>query len=388
MNHKARWLGQLLAGTCLLSPCYAQVAPAQTTAPGAAPAAKSAPIVPTTQLEEVVVKAQRRSERLQKVPIAVTAVSGSQLAAHGETSVLALTASVPNMSLNQIGTAVTPYIRGVGSNGSNPNDEQSVALYVDGVYIASPIGNIFDFNNIDQIEVLKGPQGTLFGRNATGGVIQILTKDPSSTPSGQASIGYGNYDTITSSLYATGGGDGIAVCFFGDGALAEGILHECLNIAQLKTIPVLFVCENNGWSEFSATSTQVTFTLEKLAAAYGIAYFGADGADVESVAALAAEVISRMRRERGPIVLEFTTTRIRGHYEGDAQRYRTDKTSAADPLAVARAELEARAVPFADLEAIEATIRSRVRDAVAAARLSPEPTLQSAAEDVYAMVGG
>ena len=73
------------------------------------------------------------------------------------------------------------------------------------------------------------------------------------------------------------GGDGLAVSFFGDGALAEGIIHECLNIAQLKKIPILFVCENNGWSEFSPTSTQVTFTLEKLAAAYGIAYVGIDG---------------------------------------------------------------------------------------------------------------
>jgi TPP-dependent pyruvate/acetoin dehydrogenase alpha subunit len=183
------------------------------------------------------------------------------------------------------------------------------------------------------------------------------------------------------------GGDGIAVCFFGDGALAEGILHECFNIAQLKTIPVLFVCENNGWSEFSPTSTQVTFTLEKLAAAYGIPYFGADGSDVELVTGLCADVVARMRKERGPIVLEFGTTRIRGHYEGDAQKYRNDAAPAADPLVVARKRLEARAVSVAELNAIEEGIRSRVGAAVDAARLSREPTLESAAADVYAVSG-
>jgi pyruvate dehydrogenase E1 component alpha subunit len=162
-------------------------------------------------------------------------------------------------------------------------------------------------------------------------------------------------------------------------------LHECLNIAQLKTIPVLFVCENNGWSEFSPTSTQVTFTLEKLAAAYGIRYSCADGSDVEAVAAIAADAILLVRRQRGPIVLEFSTTRIRGHYEGDSQKYRNDKAPPADPLAVAHARLEARAVSVDELDMIEQEARARVQAAVEAARLSAEPTLQSAAEDVYAV---
>ena len=180
------------------------------------------------------------------------------------------------------------------------------------------------------------------------------------------------------------GGDGLAICFFGDGALAEGIVHESLNIAQLKRIPILFVCENNGWSEFSPTSTQVTFTLEKLAAAYGIPFFGADGSDVETVAELAADVVDRVRRERGPAVLEFATTRIRGHYEGDSQRYRKDKAPPVDPLLVARARLDERGTPAAEIEAIEADIRAEVLRAVEAARLSPNPTLESAAEEVYA----
>jgi iron complex outermembrane receptor protein len=95
-------------------------------------------------------------------------------------------------------------MRGVGSNLFDPSSEQSVAMYIDGVYIAAPESNIFNFNNIEQVEVLKGPQGTLFGRNAVGGVIQIQTRDPSKRFSGDASVGYGNYGDLTASGYITG----------------------------------------------------------------------------------------------------------------------------------------------------------------------------------------
>lgn len=181
------------------------------------------------------------------------------------------------------------------------------------------------------------------------------------------------------------GGDGLAASFFGDGALAEGIIHECLNIAKLKTIPMLFVCENNGWSEFSPTSTQVTFTLEKLAAAYDIPYFGIDGSNVEKVADLAADLVARIRRERGPIVLECSTTRIRGHYEGDAQRYRNDPAPPVDPLSITRATLEERGVAVADLEGIEEAARAKVQQAVEAARSSSEESLSEAQAEVYAV---
>ncbi len=183
------------------------------------------------------------------------------------------------------------------------------------------------------------------------------------------------------------GGDGLAVSFFGDGALAEGIIHEALNIAQLKHIPMLFVCENNGWSEFSPTSTQVTFTLEKLALAYGIPYFGIDGSDVETVAEYAADIVAAIRRERGPVVFECSTTRIRGHYEGDSQRYRNDPAPPIDPLAIARGKLLERGTPLPEIEAIESAINATVKAAVEAARLSADPTMQSAFDEVYAPVG-
>ena len=180
------------------------------------------------------------------------------------------------------------------------------------------------------------------------------------------------------------GQSAIAVCFFGDGALAEGVLHEALNIAALKSAPVLFVCENNGWSEFSPTSTQIRFTLEKLTAAYAIPYRQVDGRDVALVATAAADIIAPMRKGGGPAVLECRTTRIRGHYEGDSQRYRDPDEERLDPLTATFDALLAMGVDEADLQARGARIRQTVATAVEAARQGAEPTLQSAAEEVYA----
>ncbi|MGA2953215.1 MAG: TonB-dependent receptor [Caulobacteraceae bacterium] len=156
-------------------------------------------------MSEIVVTAQRRSESMQKVPISVHATTAADLATHGLNDSLGLSATVPNLDISQNGTTLSLYMRGVGTNASDPNDEPSVALYIDGVYIASPLSNIFQFNNIERVEVLAGPQGTLFGRNATGGVIQVITRDPSQTPSGQASITYGNYNTVAGTFYGTTG---------------------------------------------------------------------------------------------------------------------------------------------------------------------------------------
>ncbi|MET0985440.1 MAG: TonB-dependent receptor, partial [Steroidobacteraceae bacterium] len=156
-------------------------------------------------LDEIVVTAQRKAERLQEVPIAVNVISGESLSAMGTVETRQLGIAVPALDIGFQGSGGAPYLRGVGSNATNPNDEPSVAMYVDGIYFAAPFVNLMGFNNIERIEVLKGPQGTLFGRNATGGVIQIITRDPQQEPSVEGSVGYANYDTTSASLYATGG---------------------------------------------------------------------------------------------------------------------------------------------------------------------------------------
>jgi iron complex outermembrane receptor protein len=173
----------------------------------AAALAQAAPVEPHADagVDDIVVTAQRKSERLQDVPISINAISGDDLSAQGISDSFGLSAIVPGLSITRVGNVATPYLRGVGSNAANPNNEASVATYVDGIYYAAPFANLLSFNNVERVEVLKGPQGTLFGRNATGGVIQIVTRDPSQTPSLDLKVGYANFDTYSASAYATTG---------------------------------------------------------------------------------------------------------------------------------------------------------------------------------------
>lgn len=157
------------------------------------------------QNEEIIVTAQKRDERLQDVPIAIGAITAAQAEGRGIGSTTALQAAVPGLVINRTANEGNIFIRGVGTNLFGPSSEQTVAMYVDGIYHASPEANLFDFNNIERVEVLKGPQGTLFGRNTTGGVVHIITRDPSTTFGGNASFGYANFDTLSATAYLTGG---------------------------------------------------------------------------------------------------------------------------------------------------------------------------------------
>jgi len=156
-------------------------------------------------LEEIVVTAQRRAENLQNVPIAVTALSADTLAKQGVTDVKLLATAVPGLTFTTQATLAAPRIRGVGTAIAGAGNENPVAVYVDGVYYSSAGATVLSFNNIAQIAVLKGPQGTLFGRNATGGLIQITTRDPSETFGGKIEATAGNHDTLGADLYLTGG---------------------------------------------------------------------------------------------------------------------------------------------------------------------------------------
>ncbi len=180
------------------------------------------------------------------------------------------------------------------------------------------------------------------------------------------------------------GDTSIAVAFFGDGAMAEGVLHESLNIASLLPVPVLFACEANGWSEFSPTGAQISFTLEALAASYRIPFRRIDGNDVREVSAIAREIIATIREKGRPAVVECVTRRVRGHFEGDPQRYRTETDHAADPLAFTRAALEAEGVPAGRLDDIDREVAAELEAAIADAAESPLPGFASAQSGVYA----
>ncbi len=174
-------------------------AAAQTSAaapPPPAPAASDA----GSALQEVVVTAQRRSENLQNVPIAVTSFSAAALATEQIASTLDLGREVPNLfASNNVGQASANvyYIRGLGQTQSFPTFEPQVGTYVDDIYIARQNANNFALFGVDQIQVLNGPQGTLFGRNSTGGAILVTLQKPGKDFGGDVQVGYGSFEGFT-----------------------------------------------------------------------------------------------------------------------------------------------------------------------------------------------
>ena len=179
---------------------------------------------------------------------------------------------------------------------------------------------------------------------------------------------------------------GVAVAFFGDGAMAEGALHECLNMAALWQLPLVLVCENNGWSEFSPTSRQFAGNLAALGAAFGIPHCSVDGNDVLAVAGAAEEVVAAAR-SAGPQILECITTRVHGHFEGDPQRYRSEEEigqlAESDPLRRSAERLLAAGVASEALTTIADEAEAAVRAAIEAARADALPDFAAALADVY-----
>ena len=153
----------------------------------------------------IVVTAQKRSQRLQDVPVSVQALTPAAIERSGAETTAALQVLVPGLNVNDSTSGFRPFIRGVGTSTAAAGNENSVSTYIDNIYLTSMNAGLLDLSSIESIEILKGPQGTLFGRNATGGVIHIKTKAPSHRFSGNATIKYDNYETIVGSAYVTGG---------------------------------------------------------------------------------------------------------------------------------------------------------------------------------------
>lgn len=163
-------------------------------------AAKTA--APEQGLAEIVVTAQKRAESAQSVPVAITAVSGQQLQAKGITDLAGLAGQAPSVTLKNTASfagsqaTIYSYIRGIGQNDFAFNLDPGVGVYIDGVYLARNIGANVDLLDLNRVEVLKGPQGTLFGRNTIGGAISLVTKDPGKTFSFKAEATTGSYNRI------------------------------------------------------------------------------------------------------------------------------------------------------------------------------------------------
>jgi acetoin:2,6-dichlorophenolindophenol oxidoreductase subunit alpha len=182
----------------------------------------------------------------------------------------------------------------------------------------------------------------------------------------------------------------VAVCFFGDGTTNIGAFHEALNMAAVWNAPVVFVCENNQYMEYTpiAAVTSVPRPAADRASAYGLEAIVVDGNDVEAVHEVAVAALARARAGEGPSLIEAVTYRHGGHSRADPGKYRPDDEVAAwkarDPIPSYRARLEAAGIDAAELDAIDEATRAKVAQAEEEARAAPEPTAEVLETQVWA----
>ena len=186
------------------------------------------------------------------------------------------------------------------------------------------------------------------------------------------------------------GTDQVTVCFFGDGALNQGILHECSNIAAIWKLPVIFLCENNQFA-MSARAERFTSVPDPSVRAQGYGFPGVriDGMDVIAVHEAVAEAVERARRGDGPSMIVAMTYRYFGHHVGDPLNYRTreevDEARKSDPIERFKSRLlDARVMDETRLQQLDEQVNAAVEDAITFARNSPEPSAEILMEDIYA----
>lgn len=164
-------------------------------------AAGSAIARPVNELGDIVVTAQKRAQSEQDIPISMGVLDTEDLSKRNITNISNLSNTVPNLRVAPFGvnpTTLRIFIRGLGPVDSQITQDPPVGIYINGVYVARPVALSTDIPGIERIEVLRGPQGTLYGRNTTGGAINIITKKPDADWSFSQLLGYGNYNAIQS----------------------------------------------------------------------------------------------------------------------------------------------------------------------------------------------
>jgi pyruvate dehydrogenase E1 component alpha subunit len=188
------------------------------------------------------------------------------------------------------------------------------------------------------------------------------------------------------------GSDQVAVCFFGDGALGQGLLYETMNMASLWKLPVLYVCENNQYNEYTHFSETTAGEVTSRATAFGIQTESVDGQDVRTVHVTAQKLAERARRGDGPAFLECLTYRFHGHHVGDIDRsyYRSKKEeeewkTQRDPVKLLANWLEKNKLADGKLfQRIENEVATEIKDAVNFALNAPYPQAEEVDQDVYA----
>ncbi|HBZ43361.1 MAG TPA: ABC transporter substrate-binding protein [Maritimibacter sp.] len=188
------------------------------------------------------------------------------------------------------------------------------------------------------------------------------------------------------------GDDDVTVCFFGDGATAQGLMYEVMNMAALWKLPVIYACENNGYSEYTKTEEIAAGSITARAEAFGIEAFKIDGQDVLAVNDLTQKLVARCRKGEGPFFIELETYRYHGHHVGDINReyYRTkdeekDWKSNRDPIIRFRAHLVSEGIATEEeLDAMNAEVEQDAADAVAYAEAANYPDQSEVDMHVYA----
>jgi len=191
---------------------------------------------------------------------------------------------------------------------------------------------------------------------------------------------------------ALAGDNAVTVAFFGDGAASQGVFFECMNMAALWRLPIVFVCENNGFTEWSPTQTVTAGRIVDRAVPFGIEAVRVDGNDVLEVFAIGRTAVHTAREGRGPTLIEAVTYRIAGHLVGEdglVAAYRSDEEIAhwreIDPIArFKRALLTQGAMTTGEIDNVESEVRAELDAALAAATVWPEPVASDAWTDVFA----
>lgn len=192
--------------------------------------------------------------------------------------------------------------------------------------------------------------------------------------------------------YQVRGTNNVAVSFFGDGAVNQGVLYESLNYAQLWELPVIYVCENNGWAESTPADYSIgDRSVVKRAAAFGMPSVQVDATDVRDVYRVAREAVERARQGHGPSFIEAVTYRIDGHFVGDPEGYRPDEdrhhASERDPLNRLRGELlEEGVLTSEEIDLLEKRIQEQLDSAIELAKSSPFPDPSDVGKYVYSTV--
>jgi pyruvate dehydrogenase E1 component alpha subunit len=188
------------------------------------------------------------------------------------------------------------------------------------------------------------------------------------------------------------GKDDVTVCFFGDGATAQGLWYEVMNMAALWKLPVIYACENNGYSEYTKTEEIAAGSITARAEAFGIESHQVDGQDVLAVNELTQKLVARARKGEGPFFLELMTYRYHGHHVGDINRayYRSkeeekDWKDNRDPIVRFRGYLVEQGIATEeDIEAINSEIERDATDAVAYAEAAAYPDVSEVDMHIYA----